>query len=277
MKIAFSKWQGAGNDYLFVVDRDAPTFDYARAAALLSPRRLSVGADGLVVLTPGVTHDRLTMHMYNADGSEGNVCGNALRAAAALWYSRQTGTPETLIFTCKAGERAVTVLPSSDGSVREAVAEMGRPALLSGDCRALGGGEELAFTLVDVGNRHAVFFDPPATLDLAAIGARMERLGDCNTEFVTPLAPARFAVRVFERGSGETLACGSGCTAVAFAAAQKGFVPPGTPVSLVCPGGILTVTLREDGTALLRGPVTHVYDGIADLPDACALPRENGG
>lgn len=272
MQLPFTKMQGAGNDYIFVVDGARPSFSYPAAARALSPRHHAVGADGLVVLSPA-EHADFTMRMYNADGSEGAVCGNALRCAARLWYERG-GASLTLRVACRAGVRCVRLHRFGNGAPTEATVDMGYVTVLSPSYAGPGGAR---YTLLSVGNRHAVCFSPPADLSLPSVGRQFERLsfpsdgaegdslGGFNTEFVTP-DEGDFVMRVYERGSGETLACGSGAVAVVGAAVRAGLCLPGRETVVRCPGGRLFVRVMPDGRAFLRGDAVRVFDGVAELP-----------
>lgn len=272
MQLPFTKMQGAGNDYLFVVDGARPSFSYPAAARALSPRHHAVGADGLVVLSPAADAD-FTMRMYNADGSEGAVCGNALRCAARLWYERGNAAL-TMRVACRAGIRHVRLHRSGSAVPTEATVDMGYVSVLAPAYVGPGGA---AYALLSVGNRHAVCLSPPADLSLPAVGAQFERLSfpsdgrkdalsvGFNTEFVMP-DEGGLAMRVYERGSGETLACGSGAVAAVYAAVLAGMGLFGRETAVRCPGGRLSVRIMPDGRAFLRGDAVRVFDGVAELP-----------
>ncbi len=280
MQISFTKMHGAGNDYLFVrVPGEAP-FPAAAVARMLSPRHTGVGADGLVLLSPGKTDDTVCMRMYNADGSEGAVCGNALRCAAHLWALFCGSQREEWQIACRAGVRRVR-LHRVDGKIRGATVDMGALRLLEAGCPVVVGGESQRATLVFCGNRHAVFLAPPPAWQLEAVGQRLcywqyapamavpggSGVGEdgFNTEFVYLLSPRHLAMRVFERGSGETLACGSGACAAVYAAVLQGWCQRGEEIAVQCPGGCLYVTVAGDNTALLRGETVRVFEGVVTI------------
>ncbi len=277
MELAFHKMEGAGNDYVFV-DAISQRFPLGRAAELArqwSDRHRGIGADGLILLLPGSAGGEVAMRMWNADGSEGAMCGNGLRClaalAAALGHARGRGA---IRVATPAGLRSVTLGPlGTDGFATSARADLGAVHVGS-PCRWQVGGHTLEVLPADAGNPHAVVFvegdleaHPVAELGLA-FQAHPAFPGGVNVEFVRATAQGLWC-RVFERGSGETLACGTGAAAAALAARTVGCFP-GNPVPVHMRGGTLLV--HDEGTGIvLEGPVRHAYRGIVAVQSS-AVP-----
>lgn len=241
MSLEFTKMQGLGNDFIVV---EGPMDLTADDVAALCDRRFGIGADGVLVLEPG---DDVAMEYRNADGSAAEMCGNGLRCAARYAYDRGwVGTPEFVVETA-VGPRRVRV---GDGMVE---AELG-PIRVTGE--AAHDGHRL--TLVEVGNPHAVVFvDDPLQVDVSRLGSSIESgfPGGLNVEFVH-VAPDGLAMRVWERGVGETMACGTGMAAAVAAARQE----DGRAVRVTVPGGTGSVTIR-DGVAWITGPAEYSFRG----------------
>ena len=276
MKIPFTKMHGAGNDYIYVnaAERDIP--DPGRLARLMSTRRFSVGSDGLVLLCPSERAD-VKMRIFNADGSEGLMCGNALRCVAL--YLREKGMTKKTAISVETASGIRRVWIRDSGGERDIYAAMGRPAFFGLDGRKTeeaaaswltvpGWGNWRVF-LVGMGNPHAVLFaDDPNLVPLPKIGPAIERHrafpDGINVEFAGHEADGSFRVRVWERGSGETLACGTGACAVAAAALSRRYADAEKPVIVHMPGGTLTVTAGKNGNLFLHGPAETVYEGVWD-------------
>ena len=257
----FTKMQGLGNDYLYLDFSSAPPPDLSRLAAAMSDRHFGAGADGLIAVGPGIQGD-FSMEMYNADGSRGEMCGNGIRCLGKYVYDRGL-TPRTdLNIDTPAGLRAVR-LHVEGGTVESVTVDMGRPEL-SPPLALPAAGAVWEGVPVSMGNPHFVVFCPdPEAVDLAAVGPVLERDPHfpqrTNVEFAR-LGPEGLTLRVWERGSGETLACGTGaCAAFAAARARLG---AGEALSVRLPGGSLS--LRWDswsGCILMTGPAVTVYEG----------------
>ena len=266
--------QAAGNDYVYVDVRGAAAlpFDPAGLARAVSARRFSIGADGLVLICDG-ERARVMMRIFNADGSEGKMCGNAIRCVGRYLYENGDVRAGRTQIDTASGLRAVEI--GADGSV---CADMGHArfgaGIISGICgldRAeltiSAGGEILDVTAVDVGNPHAVVFcaDPDA-VDLDTLGPAVENhplfCERVNVEFVRATGPEEIRLRVWERGSGGTLACGTGACAAVAAAWKKGLVRADAPVRASFPGGFVTVARAGDGRLLLCGETVRVCEGI---------------
>ena len=267
MRVSFLKMHGCGNDYLYVdgLSGRAPTPQAAaQAAPRLCARHTGVGADGIILLLPCKGADA-RMRMFNADGSEGAMCGNGVRCAGALLMARGLTAQSTVT-------RAQAGLYTAEMGAPEWSAERMGLAGLHG--RVVGrllefGGERLCVSCVAVGNVHCVQFVPhTAALCLEELGPRVAYArwfpAGANAGFAQRCGESELRVRVYERGSKETLACGTGACAAAACAWALGQCPAGRPVAVHMPGGTLQVEERA-GQLLLTGPVQAVFEGTAEL------------
>ena len=275
----FTKMQGCGNDYVYV-DCFSETIDNpSELARIIADRHFGVGGDGLILIEPTEKADAF-MRMFNADGSEGDMCGNGIRCVAKYVYDHGLIPPSrraTSIDT-RSGVKEITLCVDS-GKVTQATVDMGEPKLTSAlpekiTIRGMG----LSFIGVDVGNPHAVYFleDNPALcvahveeLPLETMGRDFEthpRFPDrVNSEFIEVLSPKEIRFRVWERGSGETLACGTGATATAFAGIKAGKLSTEVLVHLI--GGDLRIRCDEEsGHCFMTGPASEVFSGIWNWP-----------
>ncbi|MBR4711954.1 MAG: diaminopimelate epimerase [Clostridia bacterium] len=275
----FTKMQGTGNDYVYVSLFDEEVRDPAALARLVSQPHFGVGSDGLILIGPSDIAD-FRMRIFNIDGSEGEMCGNACRCVGKYVYERGLTDRTELTLETGAGERRLSLIVR-DGRVERVTVNMGRPELLPaaipvdlpGDsavgCPLTVGGAEVTVTCVSMGNPHAVIF----TDDLS--DALVHRLGPMvehhpafphrtNVEFACVEQPGRLRVRVWERGCGETQACGTGACAVLVAAVLTGRAPREADVTL--PGGTIRVSWLADGSVIQTGPADFVFDG--ELPDS---------
>jgi len=275
----FHKMQGCGNDFIVVHaegPHDGAAIPGARQARALCDRRLGIGADGLIVITPSKTADhRVTI--YNSDGSRAEMCGNGIRCCAL--YVRLLGLSDkpSLLFETDAGPVAVETLANDMFRVT-----MGPPILDAGKIPTaqLSGRvvmHELAVdagrffvTAVSMGNPHAVVYADALSDDLAlragpAIGLHPFFPRKTNVEFVKVLSRSELRMRVWERGCGETLACGTGACAVHAVARHAGLALDRARVSL--PGGDLACEWPEGkGTIFLSGPCETAFEGSVELP-----------
>jgi diaminopimelate epimerase len=262
-ELALAKYEGLGNDFLVLVDLEGRCEIDASLARLACDRHLGFGADGLLRggPPPAGSSDEMTFELRNADGGEAEMSGNGLRClvhAAIDSGAVKVGPGGTLGVLTPAGRREVRVHALEDGWMW-ASTEMGEPKVVGpADNCNVGNGQ----LFVDVGNPHLVVLGPdPRTLDVASLGPALSdetgAQGGVNVEFVT-LGPGRdeLTMRVWERGVGETQACGTGSVAAAAALHHWGRV--GTKVTVNQPGGAAEVELRLDGTAVLSGPSHRV-------------------
>ncbi|MCA8957851.1 MAG: diaminopimelate epimerase [Planctomycetes bacterium] len=267
--LEFVKMHGAGNDYVFV-DGIHGVFEPERGpevARRLSDRHRGVGGDGLIVLARSELAD-VRMWMWNADGSRGSMCGNGLRCLAKLAHDVGVVGGPLVVVETDAGVRRVELLFEGQ-TVVGARADMGRIAVDPQPSRVVAAGHTWELHHVDAGNPHAVVFtdQDPESLPVLEAGAALQQLagvpGGVNVEFVRVEGDGGLRQRTFERGSGETLACGSGATAAACAAVLLGLVG-GPRVEVRLRGGTLWIE-PSDGGAVMEGPATEVFRGRVEL------------
>ena len=257
----FTKMQGLGNDYLYLYG--PPPEDAAALARRLSDRHFGPGADGVIYIFPSRAAD-FAMRVFNADGSEAAMCGNGIRCVGKYVFDRGLTAKTRLSIETPSGVRWLE-MRVDDGAVRSVSVEMGRFEV-GPDKELWISGERVLCTPVSVGNPHAVLFVPDAdAAPVTRLGPAIERHsafpGGVNVEFAQALSPTEMRVRVWERGSGLTLACGTGACACVAAAASRGLSPFGESVNVRLDGGVLSVTVRADGTISMTGPAETVYEG----------------
>ncbi len=281
MKLDFVKQHGCGNDYIyvngFVYDIENPS----ETAKTLSDRHFGIGADGLIIVCPSAVCDA-KMRMFNADGSEGKMCGNGIRCAAKFAYDSGICRKNIMRIETLSGVKTVR-LEFSGGEVVGATVDMGAavfaaeqiPAAAAGEIVARKvalAGREREITCVSMGNPHCVIF-VPADFDLWGFdiekeGAPIERDAffpeGVNVEFVRQIDKAHLQMRVWERGSGETFACGTGACASAAAAVRLGLCPKDTDISVELRGGTLVINVAEDGVSL-QGNAVMVFSGSVEI------------
>lgn len=260
----FTKMQGLGNDYLYLNCLEGAPEDLPGLAIRLSDRHFGVGGDGIICIGPGKTGD-FSMEMYNADGSRGAMCGNGIRCVGKYVYDKGLTRKTCLTIDTDTGPRLVELEVRGGRAVRVSV-DMGVPVVKPGMDVAAG---EETFRLypVEVGNPHGVVFcQEPAAVDLGQVGPVLERLfpGGINVEFAAPRGQDRLEVRVWERGSGITLACGTGACAALAAAVKTGRCARQCAVRL--PGGVLDLDWdRDSGHMRMTGPAVTVFEGEVEI------------
>lgn len=271
----FTKMQGAGNDYVYVNVFDQPVPDQpAELARRIADRHFGVGGDGLILICPSTKADA-RMRMFNADGSESEMCGNGIRCVAKYVYDHGICRKETLKIETGAGVKSLD-LEISGGRVQRVRVDMGEPILaapqipttLPGnpvvDAPLAVGGEQLRVICVSMGNPHCItFVDRLSDYWVLQIGRQVEvdphfpkRV---NAEFVELVSPSEVKMRVWERGSGETLACGTGASAVCVAGALSGRTQRKVLIHL--PGGDLDLHWADDNRVYMTGPAVEVFHG----------------
>ena len=257
----FTKMQGLGNDYVYLNCTGGVPDNLPELAVRLSDRHFGVGADGLICICPSERAD-FGMRIFNADGSEGEMCGNGIRCLGKYIHEHGLTDKTSLSIETPAGVRFLA-LTRRAGRVEEITVDMGVPELDHPRVLPVGG-EQYTVRPVSMGNPHAVLFLPEVgALDLETLGPRLERHpsfpGRTNAEFVEVLAPDRLRMRVWERGSGETLACGTGACAALAAAAAAGLTGRRAAVSL--PGGELQIRWADNQHIYMTGPAVTVFKG----------------
>ncbi len=272
----FTKMQGLGNDYVYVNCFKEKIDNPSELARRISDRHFGVGSDGLIMINPSDKAD-FEMEMYNADGSRGEMCGNGIRCVAKYVYDYGL-TDKTHISVETLGGIKYLDLTVEEGKVKMVKVDMGKPELeplkipvkASGDKAVdepiLVGGNEYRMTCVSMGNPHAVIFIgcDVREFPLEEIGPKFENHERfpkrVNTEFVRVIDRHTAEMRVWERGSGETLACGTGACAVAVACVLNGLTEDEVTVRLL--GGALQISWdREKDTVYMTGPAAVVFDG----------------
>lgn len=272
----FTKMQGLGNDYIYVDCFQEQVSDPAGAARYLSDRRFGVGSDGLILICPSETAD-CRMEMYNADGSQGAMCGNGIRCVGKYVYDHGLvpADRDELTVDTASGLRRLRIDKRQERGRLVAdrlTVDMGEGRLTSELPEPICvNGRELEFVGISVGNPHAVYFvEDVDGLDLEAEGPFFEnhprfQPDRVNTEFIQVRDRGRIRMRVWERGSGETWACGTGATASVMACILTGRT--GDQVEVELRGGTLTVCLdRETGHLFMTGPAVEVFEGNVDIP-----------
>jgi diaminopimelate epimerase len=267
--ISLAKYHGLGNDFLIQLDLDATTPIDAAWARALCDRHRGVGADGVIRVTPGTDGADLAFDLRNADGSGAEMSGNGIRclAQAALDAGLvAAGVP--FVVATVAGPRRVTIRSGAGPAEAWASVEMGRAVIDGGDGERCNVGH--GQLRVNLGNPHLVVLGPdPAVVAVAELGPVLEAsvAGGQNVEFVTlGPGPDEITMRVWERGVGETEACGTGACAAAVALVHWGRV--GRRVTVHQPGGDADVEVRADGTVVLSGPTRRVAVCLVEVDDA---------
>lgn len=276
----FSKMHGISNDYVYVNGFTETVGDPNSVSKFVSDRRCGIGADGLIMILPSEVAD-CRMRMFNADGSEGMMCGNGIRCVGKYAYDHGIVNKPELSVETKSGIKYIT-LEINDGVAVAATVDMGKAILKPAEIpvRAEGenfaakqisvNGEDYTVTCVSMGNPHCIVFcDDPKDIALEKIGPYFENHElfpeRINTEFLQVIDETTLNMRVWERGSGETFACGTGACACVVAAVLNGYCKHDTEVTVHLLGGDLKITYRSDGTVMMTGPATHVYDGEIDI------------
>ena len=277
----FTKMHGCGNDYIYVNGFEEKIEDEAKTAILVSDRHFGIGADGLIIIKPSDVAD-FEMVMYNADGSRGAMCGNGVRCVAKYVYDNKL-TDKTSISVVSMGAVKYIDVQVENGKVVAAKVDMGKPILeakkipvVSDNEKAVNekitvDGTDYTMTCVSMGNPHAVVFTdiPVQDFPLEKIGPMFENNpvfpDRVNTEFVNVKDRKNLDMRVWERGSGETLACGTGTCATVVAAVLNGYVDHDVTVHLI--GGDLEISWNgnEADSVFMTGPAETVFSGEINL------------
>ena len=276
----FTKMQGIGNDYIYVNCFEETVNDPERVSQIVSDRHFGIGGDGLVLIMPSDKAD-FRMRMFNADGSEGNMCGNATRCIGKFVYDNGLTDKTEITLETRSGIKYLTLYPEN-GKVKTVLVNMGKAILKPSDIpmKAEGDsfinkpmkvlGKDVFITAVSMGNPHAVtYVEDVDGLGLEKIGPEYENHPlfpeRVNTEFIKVLDSHTIQMRVWERGSGETWACGTGACAAAVASVENGYFKRGEEITVKLRGGDLFITYEEDGTVLMRGPAETVFTGEIDV------------
>ncbi len=260
----FTKMHGAGNDYVYV-DLFEERLDLGAAPALaraMSDRHKGIGADGLILLGPARDAD-VSMVMFNADGSRAEMCGNGIRCLAKLAYERERSRAAPMRVETDGGIKEIELFVE-DGRVTGARVDMGTPVVESGACEIAVSEMRVSATCVSMGNPHAVLFvDDVDAASVTRLGPLVETHElfpqRTNVEFVQVLDSEHVKQRTWERGSGETLACGTGACAVGVAGRVRGHT--GERVTVHLRGGDLVIEWDGIGPVYMTGPAVEVFTG----------------
>jgi diaminopimelate epimerase len=271
----FTKMHGIGNDYVYVDLFEEKVPDPVSLAIAVSDRHFGIGSDGLILIGPSKAGD-VSMRVFNADGSEARMCGNGIRCVAKYAYEHKLARSEEVRVETPAGVKSVRV-HVENGRVTRARVDMGEPRLLRRDIPMTGPANEQCVdavlqveraqflaTCVSMGNPHCVIFVPDAqAIALEQIGPVIERHEAfperTNVHFAQVVRPDEVIMRTWERGSGITLACGSGASAVCVAGALTGRT--GRKLLAHLPGGDLDLEFSADNHVFMTGPATEVFSG----------------
>lgn len=276
----FTKMHGCGNDYIYVDGRNehVPQEKKPELVRKLSDRHFGIGGDGVIFINPSGEAD-FEMEMFNADGSRGEMCGNGIRCVAKFVYDKGL-TDKTALDIISAGEVKHILLQTEGGIVVSARVDMGQPELTARKIPVLAAGEQVIdeeilvqgktwrMTCVSMGNPHAVVFaENVKDLPLEETGPYFEQHERfpkrINTEFVRVIDRKTIEMRVWERGAGETLACGTGCCAAVTACVLNGLTDRAVTVQV--PGGAILIEWEEStGHIYMTGPAVTVFEGEID-------------
>ena len=272
----FTKMQGAGNDYVYVNCFEQTVENAPELARRISDRHFGVGSDGLILIAPSDVAD-VQMIMYNADGSRAQMCGNGIRCVGKYAHDRGLTDKTVLTVETLAGIKTLTLHLGPDGQTESVTVDMGEPELAPAripvradgeravDIPIEAAGQTWRATCVSMGNPHAVIFvDDVDSLDLPKIGPEFEHHAlfpeRTNTEFCQVLPDGALKMRVWERGAGETLACGTGACATLVAANLT--EQSGRAATLKLRGGDLAISWDvQNNHIFMTGPATFVFDG----------------
>lgn len=283
MRLDFTKMQGCGNDYVYIDLTSSSVGDLSALAAKLSDRHFGIGGDGVIFICHSDIADA-KMRMFNADGSEGKMCGNGIRCVAKFVHDKGISENDPLRIETLSGIKEIKLTLDKCGKVKRASVDMGAPIFLPSDIPARFSGERVIDEILSVdgvdyrvcalsmGNPHCVTFVnddfPLWDFDIEPIGRKFEEHpafpDRVNTEFVKVISERELCMRVWERGSGETLACGTGACAVAVAACLCGRAKIGEPIIIHLRGGDLTI-LYDGKTVTMEGPAVTVFEGYIEL------------
>lgn len=273
MKLGFTKMHGCGNDYIYIDGFQYNIKNPGELSKKLSDRHFSVGGDGVIIIGPSDKADAF-MHMYNADGSEGKMCGNGVRCTAKFVHDNFLPDKDMINIETLSGVKKIE-LKKENEVVTGGTVDMGKAEFDCAKIPALfeDGGVQKSLYIdnceykvipVSMGNPHAVIFmDDDFDIDrfeIEKIGPKFEKNPafpeGVNTEFVKVISPDTFKMRVWERGSGETLACGTGACAVGSAAVKMGIADEGKDLKVILPGGELIINYTPERVLLTGGAVT---------------------
>ncbi len=258
----FTKMHGLGNDYLYVYSKTEPENPEALSIRL-SERHFGAGSDGMIWILPSRIAD-FKMRIFNADGSEAKMCGNGIRCVGKFVYDKGLTKKTVLTVETLSGVKTL-YLSVENGKVAEASVEMGK-AEVEAQTEITALEQTVKLVPVSMGNPHAVIFcDDAENAPLDTLGKAIERHkafpGGVNVEFVRVIDGTHLRMRVWERGSGITMACGTGACASAAAAVAAGLCPKNQELEVQLDGGTLKIRIGDDFSVKMTGPATMIYEG----------------
>lgn len=257
----FTKMQGLGNDYLYVYG-EVPE-NIVELSVRLSDRHFGAGSDGMIFIAPSDKAD-FSMRIFNADGSEAKMCGNGIRCVGKYVYDKGYTSKKELAIDTQSGIKYLTLVTDDGDKVKEVTVDMGK-GVFEDEKTLTVSKEELKYIPVSMGNPHAVFFTEDInTVALDSVGPLIEHHnefpGGVNAEFVEVIFENEIRMRVWERGSGITMACGTGACASVCACIKKGYCNYDDEICVRLDGGDLYIKVTKDNTVYMRGPAVTVYE-----------------
>lgn len=282
MKIEFTKMQGCGNDYIYINCLEKMIDNPSKLSSIMSKRHFEVGSDGLVLICKSDVVDA-KMRMFNLDGSEGKMCGNAIRCIGKYLYDKRIVYKKEIAIETLSGIKYLTLHTNNLDLVDYVTVDMGYASFKPKDSGVdrekeiinethLINNELHNITCVSMGNPHMVIYENDIkSLDLDKIGPVFENYpifeNRANTEFVEKVSDSELNMRVYERGSGETYACGTGACAVVSASVKNGVCKPNTFIKVNLIGGTLEIKVTEDFHVFMKGPARLVYEGVYEYDE----------
>lgn len=280
-KLHFTKMHGCGNDYIYFNCFEDPVESPEKLAVRLSDRHKGVGGDGVILICPPEAPENdARMRMFNLDGSEGKMCGNGIRCVAKFVYDSGIARKRELKIETLSGVKTCLV-HEKDGKAEAVTVDMGKavlrpeeiPVKLSGEAvigrKVTVAGEEREITCCSMGNPHCTVFVPSVDkLDLSSLGPKFEKdplfPQGVNAGFVEVIDEHTLKARIWEKGSGETMACGTGTCAAVVAAVLNGYCKQDRDIRVLLKGGELTMNYTG-GRVLMTGRAEKVYDGVVEI------------
>ncbi len=280
MLLHFTKMHGCGNDYIYINCFEQTIASPVQLAVRLSDRHFGIGGDGIILICPSKIADA-KMRIFNADGSEGKMCGNGIRCVAKYLYDHRLVTKPVMTIETLSGIKTLSILTEQNQATQIEVG-MGKPEFTPSRipvalsaCKVVNYPIEIAgkiyhITCLSMGNPHCVIFCDTDidSLDLTQIGPLFEQNPlfpeRVNTEFIQYLPDHSLKMRVWERGSGETMACGTGACASAVAAVENGYFQKGEPIKVKLKGGNLLISYTDE-QVMMKGPATEVFEGAINI------------
>lgn len=280
MRLKFTKMHGCGNDYIYIDSLKNDISNPGNLSMKLSDRRYQIGGDGIILICPSKVADA-KMRIFNKDGSEGKMCGNGIRCVAKYLYDNNLVSDKNHIAVeTLSGVKTLSIV-ENNGNEAIVKVDMGKAILSAEDIPTIFSKDKIVnepitvadktynVTCVSMGNPHCVIFcDEVYSADVKAVGSKLSCNSifpeGVNVEFVSVTDDKNLAMRVWERGSGETLACGSGACASVVAAAENGLCKKGEDITVHLRGGKLTINYSDDGV-LMTGNAVKVFEGEIEL------------